>query len=211
MRINILFTVLTIMVIIIVVVMSDSIWAAIAFTALALNFLVLSGKLSKRGYMSANMVNWGAPADADIQPADADIQPTDANIQPTQQQPTQQQPTISSYPGVIERNNIVSQDKLSDDDQNTNLYGQEQAEYDNYINAYTNCYDKSQHVVGFSCAEGDSTMDTAGALMAQKRTRDKKCMDGFVSKMSNPHFMRHHYSKELDEEESKVWWARGEY
>jgi hypothetical protein len=46
------------------------------------------------------------------------------------------------------------------------------------------------------------------AIMAQRRSRDKKCMDGWASKDAN--YYKQHFAEELDEAEAKPWWSSGE-
>lgn len=89
------------------------------------------------------------------------------------------------------------------------IYGPSYEMWHAYQDGYTKCYDEPQAVVGVSCAEKNSGIDAANALMAQRRFRDKKCSDGWASKDAN--YYKHHFAGELDEVEDKPWWSRHEY
>lgn len=214
MRINALFLALTIIIVVIIILTFDSLIAVLALVGLILNYAVISGKSNATA--SINAINWGVPGGiggGDSEDIDGDKRGDNHDSEAKSMAPPTaallKQSLIDTLPPVIQRN--WNRGVPGKDDQNTNLYGQDQYEYDNYINAYSECYDPPSAVVMRSCSEADGTMDTANVRIAQQRGRDKKCMDGFVSKMSNPHFMRHHYAGELDAEENKAWWGRGEY
>lgn len=84
------------------------------------------------------------------------------------------------------------------------LYDQWQAYRTSYDNAYCPIYPNVKQ----SCAERDSSVDAAGALMSQRRARDKKCSDGWATKDAN--YFKYHYGDELEEAESKRWWGNFE-
>jgi len=86
------------------------------------------------------------------------------------------------------------------------LYGDEQGIYNSY--KYIDNYKKPQLHIKDSCTEATNSIDSQLALMGQKRTRDKKTADSVLVKDTN--FFKHHYSKELEEEENKPWWGRYE-
>jgi hypothetical protein len=210
MRINPWLFVLTLMIIVIVVLIADNMLIAMIISGLVINYAIMSG--SEDSQASVNAVGWGVPDLESSGESGADIK--NANTPPAQPKVTPEsqllkQSLIDTLPPVIQRN--WDRGIPGKDDQNTNMYGQDQLEYDNYINAYSECYDPPQSIVQRSCSEADGTMDTANVRITQQRARDKKCMDGFVTKMSNPDFMRHHYAGELDAEENKVWWGRSDY
>jgi hypothetical protein len=197
MRVNPLFAVLTFIIIIIVVLMSDSILTSIAIVILLLNFLAISGYMRQKDYASLAAVGWGEI-------------PEDETTDATEE--TENDENIKDIPrrrkkSMIEENRIPAENAV--EDQNTNLYGRAQEEYDGYITAYTDCWRKPKPVLLKSCGEQDHSIDAANVMMAQKRARDKRCMDGFVSKDSR--FYAHHYAGELDESESKVWWGQGDW
>ncbi len=193
--------VLTLIIIIIVVLMADSIITAAVIVALLLNFLAISAywKELRHGYASMNIAGWGAvPKDETAEEETADEETKDEESNPV---------PIKPRKSLIEENIIPAEN--TSEDQNTNLYGRAQEEYDGYINAYTNCWRKPKPVIFQSCAEQDYSIDAANVMMAQRRARDKRCIDGAVSKDAG--FFKHHYAEELDESENKIWWSRSEY
>ena len=195
MRINILFAILTLIIVIIVILMADSVVTAIVITTLVLNFLAISGYW-KRGYASMNAVGWGVAPDEESEADEGSKSSKDvADDVPKRRK------------SLLEENTIPAEN--TSEDQNTNLYGRAQEEYDGYITGYTKCWREAKPAIFQSCSEQDNSIDAANALMAQRRARDKRCMDGKISKDAG--FFKHHYAEELDEAENKVWWSRGEY
>lgn len=89
------------------------------------------------------------------------------------------------------------------------MYGPFYEMYHSYHTAYTDCYDAPQMAVGASCAERSNSVDAQNTLMAQRRARDKKCSDGWVTKDAN--YYKHHFGSELDDTENRVWWGRNEF
>lgn len=199
MRVNTLFAVLTFIIIVIVIMMADSVVTAIVITVLLLNFLAISSYWDrlKKGYASINAVGWGEAPDEE----ENSVEDEDSKLEPDNKQKTMR------VKSLLEENIPIAEN--TDQDQNTNLYGRDQEEYDGYINAYSTCWREAKPAVFQSCSEQDNSIDAANALMAQRRARDKRCMDGFVSK--DAAFYRHHYAEELDEAENKCWWSRGEW
>lgn len=88
------------------------------------------------------------------------------------------------------------------------IYDDNYDKWSRYKTSYTDCYDDVRPVA-VSCGELDSGIDGRNAILAQQRARDKKCIDGWASKDAN--YFRQHYGSELDDEEAKPWWSRGEY
>ena len=198
MRVNILFAVLTLIVIIIVILMADSVVTAVVISALLLNFLAISAywEKLKKNFASINAVGWGVAPDESEPESEPKSEP-------------KSEPTNRIKSLLEENKNLGITPENTNEDQNTNLYGRAQEDYDNYIVAYSTCWRKAKPAVFQTCSEQDRSIDAANALMAQRRARDKRCLDGLVSKDAN--FYRHHYAEELDEAENKAWWSRGEY
>lgn len=72
---------------------------------------------------------------------------------------------------------------------------------------YNECYNPVARE--FSCDPNAAMgIDQKNMALAQLRARDKKCMDGAVSK--NMYFYKKNYYNELDKEEAKQWWGRNE-
>lgn len=88
------------------------------------------------------------------------------------------------------------------------IYGPEYDIYQNNKTTYDTAYGAPQFALDRGITEAFRGVDAANAYMAQARTRDKKCMDGAVSKTSD--YYRHHYSNEFELEESKRWWGNNE-
>jgi len=53
------------------------------------------------------------------------------------------------------------------------------------------------------------SIDEKAAQLSKLRSRDKKCMDGLVSK--NMYFYKKHYGDEIDREEAKPWWGADDF
>lgn len=85
-------------------------------------------------------------------------------------------------------------------------YGKEYDEHQKYKSSYSNCYDDAIPAVAVSHSENSHTIDSLNALLSQRRTRDKRSMDGAVSKDSN--FYKYYFTNELSEYESKPWWGK---
>lgn len=78
---------------------------------------------------------------------------------------------------------------------------------------YSTCYDDGRklqtegndaaHITG-----GHLNFDDANARLAGLRQRDKKAIDGAVSKNAN--YYKKHFSRELEESENRHWWGNDE-
>lgn len=78
--------------------------------------------------------------------------------------------------------------------------------------AYTKSYDDYPYPearISQSASELSHNVDQLSAQMTQRRTRDKKCMDGAVTK--DKYYYQHHFGSELDDSEAKPWWGRSDY
>jgi len=74
---------------------------------------------------------------------------------------------------------------------------------------YSTCY-KPPAISLDDCNLGNHLgFDELNARIVSQRTRDKKCMDGFVTKNAN--YYKKHFGRELDEAENRVWWGASEY
>jgi len=92
--------------------------------------------------------------------------------------------------------------------QDWGLYGPDYTEHNAYNTSYTTAYHEPEPRVSYSGSELDYSIDAKNTIMAQKRARDKKCMDGNAVKTAD--YYKYHYGKELDDAENKAWWGRGE-
>ena len=171
MHINILFIVMTFVIIIAVVLLADNLTSAMLIVSLLANFFVISGHFNKlsKNILGISATNWGKlPAKQTAEEVAAPVAEAPSN-------------------------------------QNTDLYGEDYERHHAYQDSYTGCYNEPKPVVGMSCSENSSGIDAMNAIMAQRRARDKKCMDGAASKDVN--YYRYHFGSELDEAEAKPWWG----
>lgn len=178
MGVNILFIILTFIIIIAVILLAENLMTAMLIVSLLANFLVISAQFGK---ISKNIL--------------------DISAVPSKPSPkTEPQKTTSNSDEPSEHSGPLEQD--------TDLYGPLYELWHEYNNAYTDCYNQPQMVVGASCAERTYNVDEANAFMAQKRARDKKCIDGMVTR--DAAYYAYHFGDELDESEAKVWWSKNE-
>lgn len=75
--------------------------------------------------------------------------------------------------------------------------------------SYTDCYPGPTRDLNGCNINDYMGIDEANTRQVNMRTRDKKVIDGYVSKNSN--YYKRHFSKELDESENKRWWGNDEY
>ena len=78
--------------------------------------------------------------------------------------------------------------------------------------SYSTCYQPVLSGIDFSqnCNTGAYLgIDEANSRLAALRQRDKRAIDGAVSKNAN--YYKRHFAKELDEAENKRWWGNQEY
>lgn len=179
MGVNILFIILTFIIIIAVILLAENLMTAMLIVSLLANFLVISAQFGK---ISKNILNISATG------------------MPPKPSPKIEPPASS---------NVSSSGSPEQTEQDTNLYGPLYELWHEYNNAYSDCYNSPQMVVGSSCAERTYNIDEANAFMAQKRARDKKCMDGLVTRDAS--YYKYHYGDELDQAEERLWWGKFEH
>lgn len=83
------------------------------------------------------------------------------------------------------------------------LYDDNYAKWDSYRFLPAQC---GAPVVYSDCSETSRDANVRITEVARSRARDKRCIDGLVTKDAN--FYRYHYAGELDEVEKKPWWGR---
>lgn len=162
MNLNIYLVVLTFIIILIVIQLSDNITTAVLIITLLANFLIICSQLS-----SINIANFS-----------------------------------------IKTENGPEETPLPADDNNEeeyHMYGPAWDRFHNYQLGYTDAYEDPKFVIGTDASEATQGIDGANTLMAERRTRDKKCIDGAVTKTAD--YYRHHFGDELSQEEKKVWWG----
>jgi hypothetical protein len=91
----------------------------------------------------------------------------------------------------------------------TDTYGQFYTQHQAYNESYTTAYPARVPYIAYSASERTLGIDSATAALAARRSRDKQCMDGFVSK--DAHYYKYNYADELDREEKKRWWGNNDY
>ena len=192
MHANIVYLALTFIVLIAIIMLSDSLATSVMIISILASFFVISATSSTftQTIIDATAKNWGIPDSSSKQDALSSVASAVASV-----------PDVSDSmiagpggPGV---------------DQNTNLYGAEYEKHHAYNASYTDCYVKPQPVIVESPAERDISIDERNCLIAQRRARDKKCMDGFVSK--NADYYKYFYADELSDTENRPWWSRSDY
>lgn len=93
-------------------------------------------------------------------------------------------------------------------DQEPAMYGPFWERYHSYTNGYSS-YKQPELPIGRSFAERTNNVDANLTLLAQNRSRDKKCTDGWVTK--NADFYKYHYADEFKQSEEKRWWGNSEW
>lgn len=86
-----------------------------------------------------------------------------------------------------------------------NPYGKDYDQHQQYIESYSSCYKDAVPAVAVSYSEDSKEIDSMNALLSQQRSRDKRGMDGAVSKDSD--FYKYYFANELSEYEAKPWWG----
>lgn len=74
---------------------------------------------------------------------------------------------------------------------------------------YTSCYPAIGYEINNCNLYEKPDIDESLSRLAPLRQRDKKAIDGYVTKNAN--YYKKHYGRELDEEENKRWWGNDEY
>jgi hypothetical protein len=188
MHINLLFLTLTFIVLIIIIFMSDSLSSAMMVISILASFFVISANSSQVTKTIIEAVDWGKPIDCN----------------------TSKSPECDKFlPEEIVTPEPAPPKEPELEPQNTNLYGSEYAKHQAYNTSYTDCYTKPQPIIIDSAADRDTSVDERNCLIGQRRARDKKCMDGYVSKGAD--FYKYFYAQELEETEMRPWWGRADY
>lgn len=81
------------------------------------------------------------------------------------------------------------------------------SEYEKYVQTYGVTHPPMVYV--HNTSELAMGMDEQAARLAQKRSRDRRSMEGAVLKDAS--FYAHHYANDFRESENKPWWGRSEY
>ncbi len=174
MHVDITFVLMTFIVILAVVCLSDSLVTAMLLISLLINILVMTGYDIKQ-HMVADPAN-----------------------------DKSEENNSKSAPAADELSNTTAPDFMPQD-----IYGPHYEAWHGYQTGYSTCYNQPQLPAGVSMSERSRSVDAAGALMAQNRTRDRKAMDGYTCKDTN--YYKYHYADELAHEEKKIWWNAQEY
>ena len=75
--------------------------------------------------------------------------------------------------------------------------------------SYTDCYPGPNRELNGCNMNDYMGIDEANTRQVQLRTRDKRVIDGHITKNAN--YYKRHFGKELDESENKRWWGNDEY
>lgn len=74
---------------------------------------------------------------------------------------------------------------------------------------YSTCYKPKLAESNRCMLNAEPGIDATNARMAALRARDKKVIDGAVTKTAD--YYRRHFSDELEKAEAKRWWGQNEY
>lgn len=178
MHFNNLFTIFTIIMLIIVVLLSDSFVTAIVLCMLLVNLLTLC---SHYNVIDIDYSTLGNILPSKVTKIDSD------KVDLNKEQPVETASDIElSKPAT------------------PHMYGPEYDAWQTNQTSYSECYNEPQLPLFASCAESGG-VDARLSLLAQQRARDRKCMDGVVSK--NADYYKFHFADELEQSESKPWWG----
>lgn len=122
----------------------------------------------------------------------------------TQKQPLQSAPAVPQPQPQPKKPASASVD---DDPVFNNIYGREWNNYDAYKTPYLN--DPPVHVYTDGAADAQLTVDQSSMIYNQRRNRDKRSIDGAITKDVN--YYKYHFGDELDMEENKPWWGNNDY
>jgi len=192
MSVNILFLFLTFAVVIAIILYADSLRSAFVLVAALINLLFL---VSRQGLLDHTnlVINVQAESPPVDLTEDLTAEPADSATDPVTT--------------LVDGEEVY--DEIDDTDRSGDMYGPMYGEWDSYRSGYNTSYDKPTIAVGASAAEKNYSIDEANALMVQRRTRDKKCSDGWLTKDAD--YYKYHFGNELNEAENKEWWTRHEY
>jgi len=59
------------------------------------------------------------------------------------------------------------------------------------------------------CDAKEPTIDNANILVSRQRARDKRCIDGLITKTAD--YYKSHYNTEFEDSEKAPWWSQHEY
>ena len=198
MSVNILFLFLTFAVVIAIILYADSLRSAFVLVAALINimFLVSRQGLLDHTNLVINVQTETPPVDLT---EDLTAEPSDDPIVGAEVNGAE----------VLDELGTEVLEEIDDTDRSGDMYGPFYGEWDSYRSGYNTSYDKPTIAVGASAAEKNYSIDEANALMVQRRTRDKKCSDGWLTKDAD--YYKYHFGNELNEAENKEWWTRHEY
>lgn len=120
----------------------------------------------------------------------------------TMGKPTEVKPATNTAPMV---NSEQKHDYAS---QQVDIYGPYYEQWHAYTKSYDD-YPPADARLAYSASEAAHNVDLLSTQMTQRRARDKKCMDGLVTK--DKYYYQHHFGGELDNSEAKPWWGRSDY
>ncbi len=189
MHFNNLFTIFTIMILIIVVLIADSFVTAVALCMLLINILALSihHSVVDIDYSTVIPTIKLSKSDSITKDSTADTK-VDLNKESTMSTDSIE-PAVNTHP------------------QTPHMYGPEYDVWQTNQTSYSDCYNEPQLPIAYSCSER-SGVDAKLGLLAQQRARDRKCIDGAVAK--NADYYKFHFADELAQSESKPWWGHAD-
>lgn len=188
MKVNILFIVLTFVIILAVVMLSDCAVTAMLIIALLVNFAALAVKSGALTDDVISIVIKDEPVNL-VKPAPMATVITVAAAEKLESGP------------AVKPGSIGAADSLD-------IYGRAYEQWNDQRRSYTESYSDPKPHVDTSASENSYGIDAANTLLWQRRTVDKQRSDGWASKDAD--YFAHHYADEFDIEENKPWWGKNE-
>lgn len=184
MQVNAFFLVLTFMILVIIILVSDNLTTAVLTISLLANLFIISSQLETRTLTAIKCGLYDNKTKVERITPNTEIAPVDGDHEP------------DAHPYAVE----------GFSGQPTNLYGAKFMEYDAYKSPGMNWAAQQPDIIDMG---DNSGIDGATALMARRRCRDKVTMDGVAVRDAN--YYKHHFADELEEAERKPWWGRDEF
>lgn len=188
MREHTLFIVMTFIVIVAIIVLSDSMTTAASLISLVASFFVIAAIGGKFARLTG-MTKDGSADSSSVDSSSAGSQ-TDSSSAETSAAAENSMANVGAMPfGATEE---------------ARMYGADYSNMRSYVTSYPLSEARSTYLA--TPTECTKDIDTLNAQMAARRTRDKRAMDGAIIKDAD--FYRAHFADELAYAENAPWWGR---
>lgn len=200
--------ILTFIIIIVVVLMSDNLVIASIIIALLTNFVVISSCISKITKGSAGDITDNTISE--VMTGDAN---TTGDVSTTNTVGTVSVATASVTGDADNDMTPIPNNEYGPLDEfiyqyDSKFYGDAYADW----NSYRNIEPQNDIECNLDTLDGSilsNNVDTGLVRLGRQRARDKRCIDGYITK--NVNYYKYHFANELNEVEDKPWWGREEY